>query len=346
MSLMQYRIFFITVIILLFNGCRNNVPEAETGSPSAVKTIEVKPEKISIPVHSSGILSPGEEMRLSFKTGGIVSNISVKEGDEVKKGDVLAMLDLSEINAQVSLAGDGYEKALRDYNRAKNLYADTVATLEQLQDATTALNVAESKLKITQFNLSHSGIVAPDNGIILRQLVKTNEIVSSGYPVFLFGTRSTHWKVRTGLSDKDIVKINPGDSALVTVDAWPGVRFNAVIDLVGGMTNPMTGTCDVELIMEDKGYRLASGFIASVEIFPAIKETVILVPVGAIVEADGDTGYIYSLSDSLRVHKVKVNIVTIVGSKAAIKELPSATGKIVSEGAAYLHDGEYVKIMK
>ena len=60
-------------------------------------------------------------MKLSFKTGGIVCKIFVREGDKVRKGDLLASLNLLEINANAEQAKIGYDKALRDYNRAENL---------------------------------------------------------------------------------------------------------------------------------------------------------------------------------------------------------------------------------
>jgi RND family efflux transporter MFP subunit len=285
-------------------------------------------------------------MKLSFKTGGIISRIPVREGERVKKGQILASQNLSEINAQVNLAMNGYEKALRDFNRAKNLYADSVATLEQLQNATTALNVSKSNLEIARFNLSHSTIIAPDNGIILRQFAKENELVSQGYPVFLFGTSGKSWKVKTALSDRDIVRINPGDSAIITFDAWNGVKFSAVVEQAGEMANPATGTYDTELNLSDKGYRFAAGFIAGVEIFPSKKESFILIPVGAIIEADGLSGYVFTVTDSATVSKVKVTIVTISGNKAAITGTPAGIREIVSEGAAYIRDGEKVRIVK
>ncbi|MGD0583229.1 MAG: efflux RND transporter periplasmic adaptor subunit [Bacteroidales bacterium] len=333
-------------LIILTAGCSNNQPKAVIAGPTLVKVIEVSPESVSIPVRSSGILLSSEELKLSFKTGGIVSRIPVREGDRVKKGQSIAFLNLSEINAQVSLAVNGYEKALRDLNRVKNLYADSVATLEQLQNATTAVSMASSNLEIAHFNLAHSTIVAPDNGIILRQLVRENELVSQGYPVFLFGTSGKNWKVKTGISDRDVVKINSGDSAIVTFDAWPGIKFPAVVDQVGEMANSATGTYDTELLVKDNGYRFATGFVASAEIFPSGKGSYLLIPVGSIIEADGETGYVFTVSDSGTVSKVRITIVTISGNKAAVTDSPAGIREIVSEGAAYLRDGEKVKVVK
>jgi multidrug efflux pump subunit AcrA (membrane-fusion protein) len=155
-----------------------------------------------------------------------------------------------------------------------------------------------------------------------------------------------NWKVRTGLSDRDFVRINTGDSAYVTLDAWPGIRFPAVVDQVGEMSNPMTGTYEIELILTTTSYRLATGFIAGVEVFPSKKESFIMIPVGAIIEADGQSGYIYSVSESMTAQKIKIEIVTIIGSRAAIRGNLDGIREIISEGAAYLRDGEKVKIVK
>ncbi len=337
----------LTFLIILFaSGCKSETHQKTSPGPTQVKVISLEPEKISIPVHSTGILMTSEEIKLSFKTGGIVSEILVQEGQKVKKGDVLSVLNLSEINAHVSLANNGYEKALRDYNRAKNLYADTVVTLEQLQNATTALNVAESNLAIARFNQTHSKIAAPDNGIILKQFVKENELVSQGYPVFLFGTSGRYWKVKAGISDRDMVKISQGDSASVTFDAWPGVKFPATVEQVGEMGNPLTGTYEVDLLLHDKGYHLAAGFIAGADIFPSANDSYLLVPVGAIVEADGQNGYIFVVSDSMTVNKTKISIAALLGSDAAIRSVNPGFKMVVSEGAAYIKDGEKVKIVK
>jgi multidrug efflux system membrane fusion protein len=336
----------VAITILILSGCGNEPVKTKGPEIASIKMVQVAPETISIPVHSTGLLVSSEEMKLSFKTGGIIANIPVREGEKVKKGDLLASLNLSEIKAQVDLARNGFDKATRDFNRVKNLYSDSVTTLEQLQNVTTALDVAKSTLDIAQFNLTHSRITAPEDGVILKQFVKTNELIASGYPVFLFGSSGRNWKVKTSLSDRDFVKINPGDSAYITLDAWPGINFSAVVDQVGEMSNPLTGTYEIEMLLTRNNYRLATGFVAGVSIFPSGKESFVMIPVGSIVDADGHTGYAYTVTDSMTVQKIKVEIVTIYGTKVAIRGNLKGIKQIVSEGAAYLRDGEKVKVVE
>jgi RND family efflux transporter MFP subunit len=343
---MKILTYVIVLMLLLATGCRNNQPLTRQEAIPLVKVTGLNRQEVSIPVHSTGILSSSEEIKLSFKTGGIISEIHVREGQSVKKGTLLASLNLSEINAAVSQARNGYEKALRDFNRAENLFRDSVATLEMRQNAKTALDVAKSTLDIATFNLDHSNITAPENGVILKQLARKNELIAAGYPVFLFGASGKYWKVKTGLSDKDIVRVNRGDSAVIRFDAYPAVKFRAVVDETGEMSNPYTGTFETGLRLQADGYRLASGFIAAVDIFPSVRKEYTMVPVGSIVGADGHHGYVFVVTDSSTVKKLRVQIESIPGEYAAVSGIQEVAADIVSEGAAYLNDGMKVKVVK
>ena len=298
---MKIKNIYLTAFIILLVACRSKAPVNTIEEPVRVKVTPVLSGKLNIPVHASGLLAAADEIKLSFKTGGIIESINVREGQKVKKGAQLACLDLSEIKSAVNQARNGYEKALRDFTRAENLYRDSVATLEMRQNATTALEIAKSNLEVAEFNYRHSSIIAPSDGIILKQVARQNEMVAQGYPVFLFGSSGKYWKVKSGLSDKDIVKISAGDSATISFDAHPSVKFSAIVGETGAMADPYTGTFETELLFDGGNYRLASGFIASVDIFPLSEKKFTMVPVGSITEADGNQGYVYALSDSLRV---------------------------------------------
>jgi len=337
----------LLAILIIITGCKP-APVKEVALIEAVKVrlTPVVMQEISLPVRSGGVIATSEEIKLSFKTGGIVARTCFREGDPVKQGQVMAELNLSEINAQVNQAKNGFEKAQRDYDRAKNLYSDSVATLEQMQNAETALNVSKSILEMARFNLSHSSIVAPKSGVILRQLVKENELVAPGYPVYVLGISGKSWIIRTSLSDRDIVKINIGDTASVVIDAWPGVPFLARVSQIDEASNPMTGTYEIELILNETKYRLASGFIANVEIFPGRRISYSLVPMASVVEADGRTGYVYEVTPAGTAKKVKVTIATLYGEQAAISLGLEGVKEVVSDGVAYLADGVPVDIKK
>jgi RND family efflux transporter MFP subunit len=335
---------FAMLLSLCMVSCRQGVQEQKTSEPMRVKVTRIEKEMISFPVLAGGIVVSSREMMLSFKTGGIIASIHVEEGDKVTGGTVLASLNLSEMNAQYSQAKDGFEKALRDYTRVKNLYADSVATLEQLENSETAKNVARAVLDIAEFNLKHSTITATDDGTILKRLAQENEVIAPGYPVFIFGTTGS-WKIRAGLSDRDFVRIRPGDPAKVTFDAYPDTAFAALVSQVGESANPMTGTYTVELDLLQVPERLASGFVANVAIVPDRKQAYIMVPIGAVVEAEGQTGAVFTVNAAGRAQKLHIGIAAVRGDHIAVSKGLDTIAGIVTEGAAFLSAGDSVEIV-
>nr|MCU0407657.1 efflux RND transporter periplasmic adaptor subunit [Bacteroidales bacterium] len=335
-----------TFLILSISCRRGEVRETAAESIIPVKTAAIAVSKTSIPVRAGGILATADEVKLSFKTGGIISALHVEEGQRVKKGDLLASLDLTEINASAGIAREGLEKAERDYERAENLYRDSVGTLERKQNAYTALSAARLNYEIAMFNRSRSVITAPESGVILRKLVGSGEMVAPGYPVFLFGVTGPVWKVRAGIAERDIVRIRKGDSVSVTFDAWPGTSFPGSIEITGEIANPLTGTFEVEILLDRTSYRLASGFIASVEIFPSEGDAYSLIPVESLVEADGNTGFVFYLNSVGEVERAEVGIVALAGASVAVTGLPPGVNEVISGGASYIREGAKVKIVK
>ena len=104
-------------------------------------------------IRTNGLLANKDEIRLSFKVGGVIKQLAVSEGEHVRKGQKLAEIEQTEINAQVEQARQAHEKAQRDVERGERLYADKVISLEQLQDLRTQTAVAEAALNSARVQL-------------------------------------------------------------------------------------------------------------------------------------------------------------------------------------------------
>src|SRR3982751_2130823 len=100
----------VLLAVVLFTCSQNGSKDETTATPAiddaavAVRLTEVTEGDFTLPVVSSGLITTGTESRLSFKAGGIVTSILVEEGQQVAKGQLLATLDQTEIDAQVSQA--------------------------------------------------------------------------------------------------------------------------------------------------------------------------------------------------------------------------------------------------
>ncbi|NJK86041.1 MAG: biotin/lipoyl-binding protein [Bacteroidales bacterium] len=116
-------------------ACSTKETPKENEKKIKVGVRKIGEEYIYLPVRTSGRLTAESEQKLSFRTGGIIKRILVKEGQEVSPGETIAELNLSEIKPQVSMARQAFDKASRDLQRAENLFNDSVATLEMFQNA-------------------------------------------------------------------------------------------------------------------------------------------------------------------------------------------------------------------
>lgn len=331
---------------LLFS-CGVKKSNAETASPATlVRVAPVERVELSEPIYASGLLVGKEESRLSFKIGGILEKIYVREGQVVQKGQLLATLKLSEINAQVSQAKNAMEKAERDLKRVKSLYDDKVATLEQFQDATTGYEVAKSALTIAQFNQQYASIYAPTSGKVLKKFAEENELVGVGAPILQLSNAAQGFAVKVGIADKDAVRLNVGDKADVSLDAFPNQKLTATVSQISGTASMQTGTFEIELKLDETKARLMSGLIAKVEIYPALQPLTTLAPIESFIEGDGKRGFIYSLSpDSQRAFKRPVQFGFVYRDKLTIESGLESVQSVITDGAAYLADSARVQVV-
>lgn len=333
---MRIQSISIACILLVFAGCKPaEQKKPVSDSPIEIRVQAVEKREYKIPVRTTGILGTTTQMKLSFKTGGIIRQLNIKEGAAVSRGQVLAVLNLSEIRAQVNQAKIGYEKAERDYSRAKNLYRDSVATLEQVQNAESAFELAKSRKQIADFNMSHSRITAPSDGKIQKILVETNEIIAPGYPAILFASTENDWVVRSALTDKDIVKLSLGDSGLVTMDAFPGIDFRTEISELGNVADPVTGTYEVELIVLESQSQFRTGFFSRVMIYPTATSRSLVVPIEALLDASDHTAKVFVYKEG-KAEMRRIGLGNLLDDRVVVKDGLEEGELVVTDGAKYL----------
>lgn len=371
--LFQLTIFIIlsSVLFLECTEAESKTSETKRTSLKKVETVKARAIDYREEIFASGKLASSEEMKLSFKTGGIIKRIRVSEGQQVRKGTVLAELDLEEISARTQQANLGVtaseitiknaelavERAERELKNIQGLYTDSVATYEQLHDATlqlknaknqlesakTGLDVSRQSKNVAGFNLRYSKIVAPSHGTVLKKLNEANELVSPGMPVFIFGSKNKAKVIRVNLTDKDIVHVDLGDKAEVEFDAFPNKKFNGIVTEVASMADPYTNTFEVEIEVDSEEENLLSGFIGKVRILTNSKEDLIEIPIDALVTGNQKTARIFVIEDGIARQK-EIRIYKIEDDKLLINKGLKEGEAIVVRGAGYLENEDSVNV--
>jgi RND family efflux transporter MFP subunit len=335
----------LVVTVLALAGCGKG-EEAATGKEAApVRTARVETAPAVESLRAVGVIAPADEVRLSFKTGGVIRSIAVQQGERVRAGQLLATLADVEVAAAVAQARAVADQAARDLERGRALLADEVATREQIEDLSTANAVAQAQLRTALFNARHSRIEAPADGVVLRRLAEPDELVAIGQPVLVVGNTDGGWIVRAALSDRDVVRVKQGDVAQVSLDAFPGRVFAAKVTEIAAAADPQTGTYEMKLAVDPAGARLVQGLVAKVVISDEEAESVAVVPVTSLLEADGSEATVFVVADGGVARRVTVRTGRLLGERVEVLAGLSPGDRVVTEGAAWLDDNDAVRIL-
>jgi len=347
------RIWIVPLLVIgvvSLSGCDTTAQE-EPAAPTPVRTAVAYQGPAAPTIRTNGMLVNKDEIRLSFKVGGVVRRMAVMEGEHVRKGQKLAEIERTEVNAQVEQARQAYQKAVRDAERGERLYTDKVISLEQLQDLRTQSAMAQAALQSAEFNSGYAEIIAPDDGTILRRLAEERELVAAGAPVIVFGAHDRGFVVRAGMADREIVQVKLGDAVQIKLDALPDAVLNGKITEVASGADSASGMFMVEIALDkvDAPFDgpLKSGLVAKVQITPtsASSGERVYVPIGAIVEGNGRAASVFVLGNN-HAERRAVEVAFIENDAVALTKGLQAGEKVITDGALYLEDGEQVTVQE
>lgn len=326
---------------------------AQAQAPLPVEVVTVQWQDYARPVRVSGVLENKSEQNLAFKISGLVNSISANEGQWVKQGQVLAQLDLEEINAQVAKAQSVLANSERNLGRFKSLQGSDALSIDQLQQAETQADVAQSDLTVARFNQRHAVIRAPADGRVLKRFIENNEMVAPGTPAFIFAPKKSGWVMRVGVTDRERVRLDLADQATVTLDAYSGVQYQATVTELAARADA-TQTFGLELqVQEDSKHPLLAGFVGYAEITPKQTRRVVLLPAGAMVRAHRSeearrSGFaaeidVFVLQNDNQVELRKVPLLAVEQNHLVVMAGLEDGEQVVVTGAAYLSPGRIVE---
>jgi RND family efflux transporter MFP subunit len=343
----------LTLVTALVGGLAGCGKKAQSEQPAtqqatdtvAVKVLAVQPEAQAAPVVASGQFTTDDATLLGFKIGGVIEKIFVEENQTVAPGQLLATLNLTEIQAGVRQAELGLEKAERDLKRATGLYKDSVVTLEQLQNAQTGVDVAKKQLEAAAFNKQYAEIRTVRGGVVVKKLANAGQVVGPGTPVLqTIGTSKGHWRLRVGVSDKDWAHIAVGNKATLATDI-PGLEsITAHVSSKADAADPQNGTFSIEITPDAQPSQLANGMFGKATIYTQGGAGLVQVPYAALLDGDKGDAYLYVTTDGKTAQRRKVTIAAIERDQALVSSGLQAGDKVIVSGSPYLSDGSAIKV--
>ena len=327
-------------VLLALAGCHGAPPPAAaTSTPIGTAVVVDGPDAPTLELH--GVIGSRDELRLSFKAGGVIARIAVEPGDAVRAGAVLAELEPPEVDALLAQARELEQKSARDLARGEQLHADEVISLEQLQNLRTQHEVAAAQLRAASFNRGYARIVAPADGVVLQRLSSAHELVAAGQPVLAVSSGKRGWVLRAAVSDRELLALREGLAASVQLDAAPAELIKARVIELSRAADPATGLFPVQLALEPTKLRLASGLVASATLEPGSGGRRVRIPAGALVSAIGTEARVFVLENGIARRRT-VHVAFLDGNRIALADGLKAGETVITDGAGFLEDGEHV----
>ena len=292
-----YAIGVLVVILIAWSMLRGGKKEEKV----SFETVKVEKKNIHTSITATGTIEPVTSVTVGTQVSGIVSKLYVDYNSVVKKGQVIAELDrtnlISELNtAKANLASSessmAYEKA--NYNRYKTLYDKGLVSADEYESALLSyrkamedVNTKRESVKKAQTNLGYATITSPIDGVVLSKSVEEGQTVAASFntpELFSIAQDLTDMRVIADIDEADIGGVKEGQRVSFTVDAFPDDHFEGQVTQVRQQATTESNVVTYEVVISapNKDLKLKPGLTANVTIFTMEKNDVMAVPSKAL----------------------------------------------------------------
>ena len=264
-------------------------------------TAKVENTNIQTSITATGTIEPVTSVTVGTQVSGIVSKLYVDYNSVVKKGQVIAELDrtnlISELNtarANLSSAQSTAAYELSNYNRYKTLYDKGLVSADEYESALLSyqkakeqVNTSRESVQKAQTNLGYATITSPIDGVILSKSVEEGQTVAASFntpELFVIAQDLTNMRVIADIDEADIGGVKEGQRVAFTVDAFPDDSFEGAVTQVRQQATTESNVVTYEVVISapNKDLKLKPGLTANVTIFTLEKNNVLAVPSKAL----------------------------------------------------------------
>jgi len=264
---MLKNIAYGTLSLLLLSAC-NNQPEAAKESPlRPVRTVTVTSPDLNRAHEFTAVVDASRKADLSFKVSGELVEFNVNQGQPVVAGQVIAKLDKSDIQIQLSEAQSSFDKASADYQRAKNLIRSNTISQSDFDQVLAQYNSSEAKLETATNNLKYTELKASFSGVIARKYTENYQEVSAKSPIVALHDL-TNIYLKIDVPESIMIRVQRNDvptNLVAKFDAINDIEFPLVFKEVSTQADEVTKTYEVTLSMVNPpGHTILPGMTALV----------------------------------------------------------------------------------
>ncbi|MGX5174466.1 efflux RND transporter periplasmic adaptor subunit [Aliikangiella sp. IMCC44653] len=288
-------ISLILGLTVMTSACSNDTPKDDQASSESAtdkkdKSKQDKDEKQPVPVEVVEVekgdirqtystittLEAENDADIVARSTGLLREIYVEEGDKVKKGQLLAQLDIEQLQLEVSQMRATLNKLEKELQRQQTLFSRKLGSSDSLDRAKFEFQSQQAQFKLSQLKLQYASIKAPIDGVITQRHVKTGNLIRENDLLFKIVDLSTLQAV-LHLPERELTNIKKDQEILLQVDALKGKIIRGKVARIRPSIDSDTGTFRVVATLINESQELRAGMFGKVEVvFDTHQDTLVL----------------------------------------------------------------------
>jgi RND family efflux transporter MFP subunit len=343
-----------SILVISLAACSGDDKKKADGEPVPVVVGKVQkvqgPETISM---SGTVNTPKSPADVSFLVSGKVLFVGPREGDYVKKGQLLASIDptdyrlaLAAAEAQTGMAEVAHKRAEDEHRRMKMLYDSNSLAPNDYEKFKAAFDStaqqyeqAVASEKLSRKHLMDATLYTPTSGYIAKRLIEPGDTAAQGHSVFEI-VQMDPVEVNVGVPETDVHLVRIGQKAAIKIPALPGKSFQGTVRIINVSADPGTRTYMARITVANPDHILRVGMVAEAKIVGDQTISMMTLPSEAIVrDEQGATMVFIYFPEQQHVYSKRVKIGSFRGTEVEIKEGLAGDESIVIAGQDHLRDG-------
>jgi membrane fusion protein (multidrug efflux system) len=336
-------------LLVVISGCGSSgaspaIPDPSAGDTAAIPVEVASPLRGEMRATYSGTatLEAEADAEVVAKVQGELAKLLVEEGDRVRAGDLLAVLDGRQLRLEVAQVEAELAKLERDYRRQIELNEKGLVAAGAFEGLRYDLDTLRARRDLARLQLSYTQIRAPFAGLVAARNVRVGQTVQPGTAMFRV-TDPSPLKAQVFVPERELQRLRTGQSAAVQVDAIAGRSFPARVALVSPTVDARTATFKVTVEVDDASAILKPGMFARIGIVFERKQAALQIPRVALVETDGERSVFVVQKGLARQRSVTTGL-----TDAGNIEITDGIGEgeqVVIVGQSGLKDGNKVRVV-
>jgi len=308
-----------------------------------VITLTLQPQRLVDAINLPAQIEAYEEIWVKSEVPGQVIEVRVKEGQMVKRGQVLMQLDDRDFRARLARIEANYRLARLNYDRTKALVKKNLAATTKLDEIEAQLKDLAAQRSEAALALSRTIITTPLSSLLNEISAKMGDYIGVGDPVAQILEIDTV-KVTVGVPESDVAAIFDLEEAEVIIQALGKRRVKGKKIFLSRQPRTLSRLFDLELKVPNPDGRILPGMFARVELVKHVYENAVALPLYSIITQQ-DEHFVFIEKDS-RVEKRRVNLGVLIGWQVHITSGLKTGERVVVVGHRLLDDGQTVEVIK